>query len=231
MAVKQFPSPHDMGIARVRKFTEALVGWYEPARRPYPWRDSTDPYYVTVCEVFLQRTNAEKVEGVAREFFARFPKPEDVCSGEVQDIERILRPLGLPRRVPQIVEIAAVFADSHARGRDVTEENLRLLPGVGPYTQSALRVMVFGQRDAMVDEHVIRVLRRVFSVPFPPRHYPNRQVREFALGVVSEANPKAYNLALLDLGRLICRKTNPRHDLCPVRAMCDYARFQERQED
>ena len=208
---------------RADAFARAVVGWYDPALRPFPWRYSSDPYYVTVCEVLLQRTNAEKVAEVAGELFRRFPSPRHLAVAELEQVEELLRPLGLPARARWLREIAAAFAEAARVGRPMSPLELGRLPGVGPYVASAVRVLVFGSEEAVIDEHVLRILRRVFGVPAPARRHPTRALRDFASRLVPRGKAREYNLALLDLGRLVCRPARPRCGACPVRALCDHA--------
>lgn len=217
------PSPNGDMTAKMAEFTRAMVGWYQPRRRPFPWRDSTDPYFITICELFLQRTNAEKVEKVALEFFGRCPNPDNLHSANPQEIERILKPLGLPHRIGQVYEIAAAFARMQQEKREVQEEDLRALPGVGPYVASAVKVLALGKSDAVIDEHVLRQFRRVFSLHAPPRRHPRKEIRDFALKLVPEGYAKEYNLAILDNGRLNCRPSKPQCSYCAVRDICDHA--------
>lgn len=205
-------------------FSRSLLEWYEASRRPFPWRNSSDPYYVTVCEVLLQRTNAEKVVAVARELFRRFPSAHALASAEVEEIKQLILPLGLPRRATQIRAIATAFASAERQHGRLALDELQELPGVGPYVAAAVRVIACGQLDALIDEHVLRVLRRVFSVEAPARRHPNRDLIEFARALVPTHSPKEYNLSLLDLGRLVCRPRKPKCGECPVNAICDYAR-------
>jgi A/G-specific adenine glycosylase len=201
-----------------------LTRWYDPARRPFPWRDSSNVFYVTVCEVLLQRTNAEKVALAADELFRRYPTAQEMASADEIELARILQPLGLPRRVRHIQEIARAFASDAPRATPLGPVELAQLPGVGPYVLAAVKVLALGEPDAVIDEHVLRVLRRVFGVHAPARRHPTRALENFARSLVPAARARSYNLALLDLGRLVCRPNNPKCCECPLRRLCNYAR-------
>ena len=92
------------------KFVQQIMSWYCVDRYPFPWRNSDDPYYVTVCELLLQRTNVEKVLPVAQELFDLFPTASILANGDRFTIARVLRPLGLYQRVDQLIGIASAFA-------------------------------------------------------------------------------------------------------------------------
>lgn len=205
-------------------FASALAAWYDPNCRPFPWRASRDAFYVTVCEVLLQRTNAEKVAPAAKRLFSEYPTPNCLAEADLADIAAILQPLGLPQRVQQVRDIAAAFATGRRQDRELTQEELSKLMGVGPYVLAAVRVIALGERDAVIDEHVLRIFRRVFSVPAPTRRHPTKGLVAFARELVPLDQVIEYNLGILDLGRLVCRPSNPRCFECPVQQACDYGR-------
>lgn len=171
----------------------------------------------------LQRTNAEKVALLSERLFQEYPKPEDLAAAPRDHLAALLQPLGLPRRVDHIKAIAAAFSDARAVGHTLHKEELAVLPGIGPYVLAAVTVLGLGESDAVIDEHVLRILRRVFSIHAPERRHPTKALRHFARSLVPPKKSREYNLAILDLGRLICRPTNPKCNDCPVRQTCDYA--------
>ena len=200
------------GIAdsRLEQFSRALVSWFDPDRRPFPWRNSDSLYYVTICEVLLQRTNAEKVAIATGKLFGTFPEPGDLAHAPTDTLVRLLKPLGLPHRIEQVRQIAATFALAQEERRQVTIDTLSRLPGVGPYCLAAARVLALNERAALIDEHVLRVFRRVFSVHAPSRRHPTQTLRDFAVRLVPASQAKVYSLAILDLGRLVCRPRSPK---------------------
>jgi len=203
-------------------FVQALVLWYRPDRRPYPWRESKDLYFVTVCELLLQRTNAEKVLPVVQELFEKFPSADSLANGNSGQVATILRPLGLQKRVCQVINIAQMFAKWGRDGHIVDTQTLMKLPGIGPYSSAAISVLALGRREALIDEHALRILQRVFDLPIHPRRHPTKATKEFATALVP-SQAREYNLGLLDLGRLVCRPRRPCCLNCPVTEVCNYA--------
>ena len=205
-------------------FVRRILSWYRPARRPFPWRYSTDPYFVSVCEVLLQRTTAEQVASVVTNLFTRFPTPSDLANAREIEVSAILRPLGLRRRVNQVIRIAECFTALRSNGQEPNFEGLRLLPGIGPYSAAAVSVLTMGGVEPLIDEHVLRIFRRVFDLPALPRRHPSKATREFATRLVPP-RAKEYNLGLLDLGRMVCRPRNPRCIECPILDICNHAKW------
>ena len=203
-------------------FVREIVAWYRPDRRPFPWRVSTDTYYVTVCEVLLQKTNAEKVAVVAQRLFTMFPSPKALADGEPGLVEDVLRPLGLRKRASQVREIARAFAGNNHQNDRLDPESLMRLPGVGRYTSAAVGVIALGRPEALIDEHVLRIFRRVFDLVAPPRRHPTKSTREFARTLVPVGKAREYNLGLIDMGRLACRPSRPRCWECPVATACSH---------
>lgn len=207
--------------------------WYRPERRPFAWRSSRDAFHVTVCEVLLQRTNAEKVAPVSAALLTRYPTARALARAPLTCVKRLLHPLGLPRRAIQLRAIAKAFAVAGASTRPQSDAELQALPGIGPYCSAAIRVLAYGEADALVDEHVLRVFRRVFSVIAPARRHPTAYIRALSKSLVpiGAMAAKEYNLGILDLGRLVCRPTDPRCNECPIRGICDYANTEGRPDD
>ena len=204
------------------KFVQKIVSWYCPDRYPFPWRNSQDLYFVTICEMLLRRTNVEKVVPVADELLRLFPSPLALANGDRNIIGRILKPLGLNQRVDQVMCVASAFVGLTRNDVERKPEILGQLPGVGPYTAAAVRVLTMERCEPLIDEHVIRILRRVFDLPAKSRRHPSKETREFAARLVPRQT-KQYNLGLLDLGRTICKPRNPNCRQCPVCDLCNFA--------
>src|SRR4029453_12275191 len=117
-AVMSDPEP-----SRRREAAEALLDWYRPLRRRYPWRGTRDPYAVWVSEVMLQQTQAARVAAPFEAFMGRFP-----------DVAR----LAAPRRAVSLPRAARLLVDEHGGRIPRDVETLRSLPGIGSYTANAI---------------------------------------------------------------------------------------------
>lgn len=174
--------------------------------REFPWRRTRDPYRMLVAELLLQRTRAEAVTPVYREWLKRWRTPRRVPSPKA--LTRLLGPLGLPTRIPWMRAIL-VRLKSEFKGvvpKDST--GLKDLLGSGRvYMRNAILIFACDEPIAAVDRTIARVLSRVFLGKEPPagRPHADRQILTLASSLVPQSNPREYHIALLDFAATVCK--------------------------
>lgn len=191
-----------------------------PRRRAYPWRGARDPYRVLVSEVMLQQTQAARVTPAYRGFVHRFPSVRALAAASAADVLRAWGTLGYNRRAVALLAAARVIVREHGGRIPRDPGELARLPGVGPYTAAAVAALGHGVRIAAIDTNVRRVVTRARlgsdeAVP--------GEVREAATRWLDRADPGAWNQALMDLGRTVCRPV-PRCEACPLAGACRFLR-------
>lgn len=209
-------------------FSRFLLDWFESNKRVFPWREAQLPYEIAVAEAMLQKTAAINVISSYRAFLKRYPTVEALAASNLEDIQEVWRPLGLPRRARLLRDLARQVVTEYGGQFPLSEIELQRLPGIGAYGAAAIACLTLDQQAPMIDINVMRVFHRVFSVPFKPRNKPDRKLRELALSLMPAGQEKSFNLALLDLGALICRPRKPKCGVCPLRGICDYNRDHSR---
>ena len=199
----------------------ALRAWYRPRRERYPWRgEGTDPYAVLVSEVMLQQTQAPRVARAFEGFLRRFPDVSTLAAASRGDVLRAWAGLGYHRRAVALHEAARSIVRMHGGTVPRDPEALRRLPGVGPYTSSAVAAIAFGRRLVAMDVNVRRVTSRV-ALGIEPEDANDRQLAEAAELLLDRAAPAVWNQAMMDLGREICRPA-PRCEMCPLERWCRF---------
>jgi A/G-specific adenine glycosylase len=173
---------------------DALLEWYAREARDLPWRRTRDPYAILVSEVMLQQTQVARVVPRYAAWLARWPDAEALAAAPVADVLAEWVGLGYNRRALRLREACAVVA------RDGWPEDLRTLPGIGPYTAAAVGAFAFGRDELPVDTNVRRVLERT--------------------GFVPEHTPPELGQALMELGAMVCRARDAACESCPVAASC-----------
>ena len=196
----------------------ALLEWYAPRRRAYPWRGVADPYRVLVSEVMLQQTQAARVAPAYRRFLRRFPTLRALARAERGEVLRAWAGLGYNRRAVALHEAARSIVRAGRFPRD--RAGLQAFPGVGPYTAAAVASMAFGAPVPAVDTNVRRVVARARLGRDPGDVDPARLDRA-AADWLHRGDPGGWNQALMDLGREVCRPA-PRCEACPVRSGCRF---------
>jgi len=213
-----------------------LLAWYDRHRRVLPWRapagERADPYRVWLSEIMLQQTTVKAVAPYFAKFLARWGDVASLARASLDDVLRMWAGLGYYSRARNLHACALAIMRDHGGAFPDTEESLRRLPGIGPYTAAAIAAIAFSRHTMPVDGNIERVVSRLFGVEEPlPRAKPLiRQLAASLLGpsrVKSRAGDSAQ--ALMDLGASLCAPKRPACALCPLNDGC-VARLRGEQE-
>lgn len=217
-------------LERVRAVTQGLLAWYEANRRDFfPWRRAGSTFHVLVSEMLLHQTFARKVVPVYLSLVERYPTPEEFAEADVEEVRDVMRPLGFLYRADRLKAIGQKVRDDFGGEVPEDEGSLLSLPGVGPYTASAVRCFGFGEPVPIVDTNVLRVYRRVFSTAeHSTLRGPDKATVAVARETLPEDRAREYNYAVLDFAALVCTHYNPKCDGCPLLEACDYGRERTR---
>jgi len=208
----------------VAEFRESVVCWYRSNGRSFPWRSASTCYEHTVAELLLQRTAAATVKGFYPEFLQRFPTWDSLSNAGPEELEPFFRRIGLwNRRASALMSLAAAVV---LRGGALprTRAELEALPGIGQYVASAVMTLCYGQREPLLDSSMARVLERVFGSRKQADIRNDAYLQGLSRAVVDCEGASEVNWAVLDLAAALCRPSNPRCAVCPVRSLCRYAR-------
>jgi A/G-specific adenine glycosylase len=197
-----------------------LLKWHKEGRRLFPWREQRDPFKVLVAELMLQRTRAEQVVTVYRTFIDRYPTVEAAASAKIEDVEEILRPLGLHHRIPRLLALFKELNEKYGGSVPSELKELMKLPGVGRYVASAVLCFGFGKSVPIVDANVVRLFTRYFEVrSSKKRPHTDPAIWNLASEVVEMGNAVEINEAILDFASTICTP-RPKCRECPLRIAC-----------
>jgi A/G-specific adenine glycosylase len=200
-----------------------LLAWYDRHRRKLPWRPlpgvSADPYRVWLSEIMLQQTGVKWVAPYFEKFVARWPSVNDLGRASLDDVLRTWAGLGYYSRARNLHACAVKVMRDHGGAFPDTEEALRTLPGIGPYTAAAIAAIAFGRRTMPVDGNIERVVSRLFAVEEPlPQAKP--LIQRLATTLLGETRAGDSAQALMDLGSSICTPKKPACALCPLNDDC-----------
>ena len=194
-----------------------LAAWYDRHGRDLPWRRTSDPYAILVAEVMLQQTQVDRVVPKYREFLQTFPDLGALARASPGDIIRSWAPLGYNGRAVRLHRLARQVMKEHGGQLPRTEEELRRLPGVGPYTAAAVACFAFGAQLVVLDTNIYRVISRVaFGVEPPSKVEISAVARQW----LPNRGAAGWHQALMDLGATLCSVSKPRCLLCPLRLHC-----------
>jgi A/G-specific adenine glycosylase len=178
-------------------YSEPVLAWYGRHARDLPWRaPGTTPWSVLVSEVMLQQTPVSRVIPAHQAWLARWPTPAALAAEAAGEAIRQWGRLGYPRRALRLHETAVILTKRHGGIVPADAEALLRLPGVGSYTAAAVASFAFGQRHAVLDTNVRRVLARlVTGVPQPPAAPSVAETRLAESLLRWSARPSARNAA------------------------------------
>jgi A/G-specific adenine glycosylase len=202
---------------------EPVLAWYSRARRDLPWRDAgCSPWGVLVSEVMLQQTPVVRVLPAWRAWLSRWPTPAALAADPPGEAIRSWDRLGYPRRALRLHAAATAIVERHGGEVPADHADLLALPGIGGYTASAVASFAFGQRHAVLDTNVRRVLARVVGgEQFPaPALTTAETSRARDLLPDEPAVAARWAVAVMELGALVCTARTPRCAQCPLLTRC-----------
>ena len=207
-----------------------MLTWYRANGRDLPWRRTDDPYHILVSEVMLQQTQVERVLPKYHEWLEKYPSLGQLADAPVDEVTETWRPLGYNIRPRRLHAIARESVSRFGGELPSDEETLLSFKGIGAYTCGAIRSFAFGQRAAILDTNVARVLFRVFVAAGDPKaHAMKRQLWAISEALVPRKHVFDFNQGLMDLGATICTARKPDCGACPMAQMCRSSRINSRQ--
>jgi A/G-specific adenine glycosylase len=221
-------APHEISPEAAQHISwlrRRLLCWLARNGRSLPWREAgRTPYEVVVAEILLQRTTAAGVARAYIGFLKRYPSWFSLAQSPLVDLENALRPLGLWRQKALAFQRLALTIEMNGGIVPGTRKELERLPGIGPYTASAVLAIVYGRAEPLLDVNMARLLGRFLDPPEGLEAKPKRTLHALALRLVRSKRALEVNWAVLDFGALVCRARSPLCLECPLRARCQYAR-------
>jgi A/G-specific adenine glycosylase len=212
---------------RISWLRRRLLCWFARNGRSFPWRESgRTPYEVVVAEILLQRTTATGVVRTYATFVECFPSWLALAQAPLEELENALRLCGLWRRKAQAFQHLAQSIETNG-GVPKTRKDLERLPGIGPYTASAVLAIVYGRAEPLLDVNMARLVGRFLGPPEGLEAKPKRALHAHALRLVRSKRALQVNWAALDFGALVCRARRPLCPECLLRSRCHYARSRQ----
>ena len=204
-----------------RDFRRRLLAWYDRNGRDLPWRHATDPYHILVSEIMLQQTQVDRVLPKYHEWLARFPSLGALAARPVEEAVKTWYPLGYNIRPRRLHSIAREAVARYGGALPSDEATLLSFKGIGRYTAGAIRSFAFGERSAILDTNVARLLFRVFVGRGDPKsHAARAHLWQVAHAVLPRTRVFDFNQALMDFGALVCPARKPRCASCPLGPGC-----------
>ena len=202
-------------------FSSVLIQWYLEHKRPLPWRQTKNPYYVWLSEIILQQTRVEQGLPYYKKFVETFPVIEDLASASEHEVLKLWQGLGYYSRARNL-HASAQYIVSELNGQfPQSYKELLKLKGVGDYTASAVASICYEEPQAVVDGNVFRVLSRIYGIDTPINSGEGkREFKELAQELLDPRRPSDFNQGMMEFGAVQCKPQQPLCHTCPFAAGC-----------
>ena len=214
------------GHAAATGFAARLIDWQRThGRHTLPWQNTRDPYRVWLSEIMLQQTQVATVLGYYARFLERFPDVAALAAASQDDVLALWSGLGYYSRARNLHACARAVVAQHGGRFPARSEQLAQLPGIGRSTAAAIAAFCFGERVAILDGNVKRVLTRVLGFDGDlAEAAPERALWAEATALLPAEGIEPYTQGLMDLGATVCLARSPSCLLCPAQTLCAAAR-------
>ena len=206
----------------MRNFAARVIAWQRiHGRHDLPWQHSHDPYRIWLSEIMLQQTQVATVIPYFARFVAAFPNVQALAAAPIDRVLTLWSGLGYYRRAHHLHEAAKRVAERHRGEFPRDAQTLATLPGIGRSTAAAIAAFSSGERAAILDGNVKRVLARHRGIDgYPGALLVTKELWSIAEALLPARDVATYTQGLMDIGATVCTRTKPRCDACPIQSDC-----------
>jgi A/G-specific adenine glycosylase len=208
-----------------KSIANLLTTWFNLNARDLPWRRNRTAYSTWVSEVMLQQTQVIQVIPYFQKFMHKFPEITFLANASLQEVLKIWEGMGYYARARNMHRAAQLILQNHQGQIPQDMNELRKLPGFGPYISSAILSLAFGQAYSVMDGNVIRVISRLTGIHDNVRLASTQaHIRHQTDSLLDKEMPGMFNEAIMELGAIICLPVNPKCGICPLQSSCEAAK-------
>ncbi len=205
----------------LKQICRALMDSYQEFARPFPWKNTRDPYKIWLSEIILQQTRTEQGLPYYNRIIQKYPDIETLANANESVFLKDWEGLGYYSRARNLLYTARVLRDQYQGVFPDDYKDILALKGVGPYTAAAIASFAFGQSYPVVDGNVFRLFTRIFALTDPIDVTSTRhKVQKIVGATMGNADPAVFNQAIMNLGATVCTPKNPNCNRCPVQNFC-----------
>ena len=221
-----------MPKSKSTQFSQAVLDWFDNhGRKDLPWQQDKTAYRVWISEIMLQQTQVSTVIPYFQRFLQRFPTVKALADAPLDEVLNLWSGLGYYARARNLHKAAQIIRDQYRQQFPQEFEQVAALPGIGRSTAGAILSLACGQRHAILDGNVKRVLARVFMVQgWPGETAVAASLWEHAERLTPQQRVADYNQAMMDIGAGVCTRTKPACLLCPLSRFCEAQQCQRQTE-
>jgi A/G-specific adenine glycosylase len=208
------------------EFAARLLRWFDSHGRTHlPWQRDITPYRVWVSEIMLQQTQVSTVIPFYERFMQRFGDVRELAAAPLDEVLHLWTGLGYYARARNLQACAKIVVAKYGGEFPRAIDEVTALPGIGRSTAGAILSISRGERHAILDGNVKRVLARVFGISGDPSAAATlTQFWAHAERCTPHERVAAYTQAVMDLGATVCTRRRPACTVCPMSDICAAAR-------
>lgn len=206
----------------MQSFSHRVLTWFERhGRQHLPWQIHNTAYTTWVSEIMLQQTQVVTVIPYFNRFIEIFPDVMTLANASQDHVLSQWQGLGYYSRARNLHKAAQQIRDQYGGEFPQLFEQVFALPGIGRSTAGAILALAFDQHYAILDGNVKRVLSRHQMIAGIPNQTATLKKQwQLAEQLTPSERTGAYTQAMMDLGAMICTRSQPRCDACPVFVDC-----------
>ena len=207
------------GKDQKNNFSYNLISWHKKnGRHNLPWQFKINPYKIWVSEIMLQQTQVKTVLPYYKKFIKKYPSIKELSNSPLDDVLKLWAGLGYYRRASNLHKSSKIIKKQYKYNFPKIYDEIIKLPGIGKSTAGAIMSLAYNKKYPILDGNVKRVIKRYFAV----RGIENLEKHLWFLSesLLPNKNNDIYTQSIMDLGSLICTKSNPDCEICPVQNNC-----------
>ncbi len=203
-------------------FSSRLLAWFDDhGRHDLPWQQDRSLYRIWVSEIMLQQTQVATVIPYFERFMARFPEVASLAGAPLDAVLSLWTGLGYYARARNLHRAARAVLEQHGSEFPMDFEAVQALPGIGRSTAGAILAQSLGQRYAILDGNVRRVLARRYLLDGDlTTRAAQARLWQLAEDLTPQQRLSEYTQAIMDLGATCCSRARPACTRCPVAGDC-----------
>lgn len=203
------------------KIVEPLLSWYDQNARILPWRDEPTPYHVWISEMMLQQTRVEAALPYYHRFISALPDVESLAKVDDEVLIKLWEGLGYYQRARNLKKAARLILSQYGGRIPSDEQELRTLPGIGPYSAGAIASIAYGAAVPAVDGNVLRVISRLLSSEEDiAKEQTKKAMADRLSRIIPPKRAGDFNQALMEIGALLCLPKKANCMGCPLNPLC-----------
>ncbi|HMI76853.1 MAG TPA: A/G-specific adenine glycosylase [Buchnera sp. (in: enterobacteria)] len=203
---------------------QLLLNWYHfHGRKKLPWQKQKTPYVIWISEIMLQQTQVKTVIPYFKKFIKKFPTINSITQSSINEVLHIWSGLGYYKRAQYIYNTAHIIKNNYNSKIPDNFNSLIKLPGIGRSTAGAILSFSYNYYYAILDGNVKRIIYRYYAID------KNKQIEKkdeklwnIVYKIIPVHNAGKFNQAIMDLGALICVRSIPKCNICPLKKYCLY---------